>query len=202
VRGIFYRKGRSTRNAMYDSDEEMFLFDEEVPDHVSEHQVARAKPAIRSMTRKKTSRRQPAERLSSSCPQKPIVGSLPMPALLYDDMPPLDLPSSTPPIHDGANIMSSLFTGTRINRRSGKELPRLSSSCPQWSSPFLRMQKPQDKNEMIAASPNSILSTSSQTALSILQSYSDPRKEKSPRLRAASDVMLPTDSPPVDISLT
>lgn len=105
---------------MYDSDDEMFLFDEEVPAHVSEHREARAKPAIRSMTRKQTSRRKPEVRLSSSCPRKPIVGSLPMPEFLYDDMPPLNLPSSTPPIHDGANIMSSLFNGTRINRRSGK----------------------------------------------------------------------------------
>lgn len=108
---------------MYDSDdEEMFLFDEEVPAHVSAHAEARAQPVIRSMTRKpvrKPVTRKPDMRLSSSCPHKPFVGSLPAPEL-HEAMPLLNLPSSTPPIYDGSKIMSSLFTGTRVNKQSGQ----------------------------------------------------------------------------------
>merc|ERR1712025_1344362 len=109
----------------------MFLFDEEGPAHVSQYEEARAKPALRFMTRRtyNNKQKQPDMRLSSSCPSKPLVGSLPIPTKLHDDMPPLTLPG-TPPIHgDGPKIISSLFTGRRVTVNGRKIIRRLSSSC-------------------------------------------------------------------------
>merc|ERR1711959_412198 len=95
----------------------MFLLDEEVPAHVTEHEEARAKPAIRSMTPR--TYQTTFVRLSSSCPSKPIVGSLPTPEL-HKDMPLLSLPNTPASHDDGAKIISSLFTGCRVNEHSRK----------------------------------------------------------------------------------
>ena len=109
-----------------DDDDGMFLLDEEVPAHVSGRQKAGAKPAIRTkhhrimkQTFKQTYKRRDDTRLSSSCPAKPLVGSLPIPEL-HNDMPALSLPATPASYDEGAKIISSLFTGCRVTGSSRK----------------------------------------------------------------------------------
>lgn len=189
-------------------DDEMFLLDEEVLAHSKAQEEARVKPRINNAYKYK---RVAHTNLSASCPAKPVVGSLPTPEL-YDDMPPLSLPN-TPASHDeGAKIISSLLTGMRVNEHSRQVFPRLSSSCPQYTSNYIDKiaAMPSCKGvkipiKMPTASPNSVSSSelsTSQTLLSILQSSYPPRQplinERSPRARAPSDVRLPPSEPPTE----
>ena len=113
-------------------------------------------------------------------------------------------------------ILSRVCELTRLFPNTGIPGPcveqvfsRLSSSCPQYTNSLHTLTGTRPKeikpSGIPEKSPKSILATS-QTALSILQSSSyTSTKDRSPRLRTASDVMLPSDSPPSpppDMSLT